>query len=93
MPEVSCIWDSLFGSRIGDRLEEDWRNLIHLSALKSKSGHAYMHTCMKPFGGDWRILAYNWINFLKNSGANRKLRDFPLKSLDTVGKLSDIFHV
>jgi hypothetical protein len=80
--EASFIRHPFAGCTIGDLLEEDWRNLSQLSALKSKFVHANMLTCMCSLGNIGELLDNYWIIFLDFAASNREITDYPLSSLD-----------
>jgi hypothetical protein len=63
-------------------LEISWRNLIQLKALKSETGHAYMHTCINGLAKVGELLDNYWIIFLVFASSNREITDYPLRSLD-----------
>jgi hypothetical protein len=48
-------------------LENSWRNLIQLKALKSETGHACMHTCRHGLAKVGELLDSSWINFIHSN--------------------------
>jgi len=62
-------------------LENSWRNIIQLIALKSETGHTYMHTYIHGWGAVGELLDNYWIIILDFAASNLEITNYPLRSL------------